>query len=65
MSLFARRRDALRRLLAEKSLAALLVTDETNVTYLTGFSGDSSSLVVMPDREVILSDRRYTQQLSE
>ena len=65
MSLFARRRDALRRLLAEKSLAALLVTDESNVTYLTGFTGDSSFLIVQREGEILLSDRRYTQQLEE
>src|SRR5438094_240000 len=32
------RRDSLRRLLREKSLAAMLVTDELNVTYLAGFT---------------------------
>lgn len=62
---FARRKDALRRLLAEKSLAALLVSDERNVTYLTGFTGDSSYLIVAADRELLITDGRYTQQLSE
>ena len=65
MSIFALRRDSLRRLLAEKSLPALLVTDERNVTYLTGFTGDSSYLLVTPDRELLISDRRYTTQLEE
>src|SRR4029077_12883558 len=62
---FARRRAALRRLLAEKSLAALLVTDELNVTYLTGFTGDSSYLVIAADRELLITEGRYTQQLAE
>jgi Xaa-Pro aminopeptidase len=65
MTVFSARRDALRRLLAEKSLAALLVTDERNVTYLTGFTGDSSYLVVSKSTELLLSDRRYSQQLEE
>ena len=65
MTVFAARRDALRRLLVEKSLDALLVTDERNVTYLTGFSGDSSYLVVSRKSELLLSDRRYSQQLEE
>jgi Xaa-Pro aminopeptidase len=65
MSIFAARRDNLRRLLAEKSLPALLVTDECNVTYLTGFTGDSSYLLVAPGRELLISDRRYTTQLEE
>src|SRR5688572_5929081 len=65
MTVFPARRDALRRMLAEKSLEALLVTDERNVTYLTGFTGDSSYLLVSRDRELLLSDRRYSQQLDE
>src|SRR4051812_860731 len=65
MSNFAHRRESLCRLLAEKSLAALLVTDELNVTYLTGFTGDSSYLVIAVDRELLITDGRYTQQLAE
>jgi Xaa-Pro aminopeptidase len=65
MSIFLRRRESLRRILVKKSLPALLVTDERNVTYLTGFTGDSSSLVVTADRECLISDERYTQQLAE
>jgi len=64
-AIFPLRRDSLRRLLAEKSLAALLVTNEINVSYLTGFSGDSSYLVVSSDRELLITDGRYTQQLAE
>jgi len=64
MSNFARRRDSLRRLLSEKSLAALLVTDEHNVTYLSGFTGDSSYLLITGDRELLVTDGRYTEQLA-
>lgn len=62
---FVLRREALRRVLCQKSLPALLVTSELNVTYLTGFTGDSSYLVVTPDRELLITDGRYTQQLAE
>jgi Xaa-Pro aminopeptidase len=62
---YARRRDSLRRLLREKSLPALLVTDELNVTYLTGFTGDSSYLAISEGRELLITDGRYTQQLAE
>lgn len=65
MSSFARRRDALRRLLIDQALPALLVTEERNVAYLTGFTGDSSFLLITRDREIVLSDRRYEQQLQE
>jgi Xaa-Pro aminopeptidase len=65
MSNFARRRDELRRLLLQKSLPNLLVTAELNVTYLTGFTGDSSYLLLAADRELLITDGRYTQQLAE
>jgi Xaa-Pro aminopeptidase len=59
------RREALRQLLSRIKVASLLVTDELNVTYLTGFSGDSSCLLISGDRELLITDGRYTQQLAE
>lgn len=47
-------------------LSGVLVTNETNVGYLTGFSGDSSALLVETGgRDTIVSDGRYTTQLAE
>lgn len=43
----------------------LLVTHPANVTYLTGFTGDSSHLLLMPRGEIMISDGRYAQQLAE
>ncbi len=69
MTIYESRRDQLRHLLQKKSLAALLVMDERNVTYLTGFTGDSSYLVVRSaadgTAELMITDQRYTQQLAE
>jgi Xaa-Pro aminopeptidase len=42
---------------------ALLVTNEINVSYLSGFSGDSSYLLVQPHQTTIISDGRYETQL--
>lgn len=44
---------------------AVLITNFTNVTYLTGFTGDDSFLLVGDGVEIILSDPRYTQQIEE
>lgn len=44
---------------------ALLITDEVNVRYLTGFTGDSSYLLVETDKATLLSDRRYETQISQ
>jgi Xaa-Pro aminopeptidase len=61
----ARRREALQATLAAEGggAAALLVASETNVGYLTGFTGDSSVLLLSGDRALVVSDGRYTEQL--
>ena len=59
------RRAKLRRLIKKDRLSAILVTNETNVTYLTGFTGDSSYLLLTPENQIILSDHRYGTQLQE
>ena len=59
------RRDKLRRAVGKSGADAILVTNFTNVTYLTGFTGDDSYLLVRSDGDLMLSDSRYTIQLQE
>ncbi len=59
------RREKLRKLLKKTGAEALLVTSVPNVTYLTGFSGDSSYLLVTHDNQVLISDGRYVTQIEE
>ena len=61
----AQRRDRLRQIMASEGLDALLVTNPVSVTYLTGFSGDSSYVVLSRDRAILASDFRYKQQLAQ
>src|SRR3954462_9775751 len=61
----ARRRQRLTELLTNEGLDALLITNPVNVTYLTGFSGESSYLVLSRDRAVLVSDFRFIEQLAE
>lgn len=61
---YSSRRQRLRRRFA-KLAPAMLVTGELNVSYLTGFSGDSSWLLLTADRELLISDFRYRIQLEE
>jgi Xaa-Pro aminopeptidase len=61
----ALRRGKLTQTLADEALDALLITNPVNVTYLTGFSGDSSHLVLTRDRALLVSDSRYTVQIAE
>lgn len=55
--------EKLRKLLADQQVDCLLVTGETDVRYLAGFSGDSSYLLISASRAAILSDRRYETQI--
>lgn len=59
------RRQRIQSLLQAESLDALLVTNPVNVTYLTGFTGDSSYLIVLPARAILVSDGRFVMQLAE
>ena len=59
------RRGKLRKAVKKAGADALLVTNFTNVTYLTGFTGDDAYLLVQLNGDVILSDGRYITQLEE
>src|SRR5437764_244389 len=65
MEPFARRREQLARQLHDEGLDAFLITSTVNVTYLTGFTGDSSHLVLTRDRALLVSDPRYTGQIAD
>jgi Xaa-Pro aminopeptidase len=60
-----KRRDRLRAGLKRLGADGLLVTNFVNVTYLTGFTGDDSFLLVRPKGELLISDGRYVTQLGE
>lgn len=62
---FVARRAKLRGLIRRTKADALLVTNFINVTYLTGFTGDDSYLLVTDDSELLITDPRYTTQLEE
>jgi Xaa-Pro aminopeptidase len=61
----ARRRRQLARHLKDDGVDALLITALPNVTYLTGFSGDSSYLVLRRNRAILISDPRFAEQIEE
>jgi len=61
----ARRADRLVDLLAERELDALIVTNVTNVRYLTGFTGTNGACVVGREERVFFTDFRYVQQSGE
>jgi Xaa-Pro aminopeptidase len=65
MAPYARRRDDLFRAVRAAGLDALLVAKACNVSYLTGFTGDSSYLLVTPSRVILVSDDRFRMQIEQ
>ncbi|MDR6224670.1 M24 family metallopeptidase [Desmospora profundinema] len=59
------RLERLRKWLSKRNLEALLVTHPVNRRYLTGFTGSSGWVLVTGDRQVLISDFRYTEQGKE
>jgi Xaa-Pro aminopeptidase/Xaa-Pro dipeptidase len=59
------RRRALRARLAPVDLVGLLVTKPVNMRYLTGFAGSYGALLLLHDRTVFFTDRRYERQAAE
>ncbi|MGH9128397.1 MAG: M24 family metallopeptidase [Acidimicrobiales bacterium] len=49
----------------EAGIDALLVTNLTNVSYLTGFTGTAGMVLVGPDSATLLTDGRYRTQSAE
>src|SRR3954469_18885474 len=62
---FATRRRSLGRRLKPLGLDALLVSNPVNVTYLTGFTGEASYLIVGRSRQLLVTDGRFTEQLAD
>ena len=65
MKPFVLRRERLVDLLKDDAVDAFLITHPVNVTYLTGFSGEASYLIVAKTQTILVSDGRFTQQIEE
>ena len=49
-------------ILKEKKLDAILVSDPFNMRYITGFRGGEGYVYLSEQRQVLLTDSRYTTQ---
>jgi Xaa-Pro aminopeptidase len=56
------RGERLAKLVSERELDQLFVSDLTNVRYLTGFAGTNGACLVSPDELVFFTDFRYTER---
>ena len=62
---YAGRREEFCRQMAEQELDAYLVLARPNVRYLSGFTGEDTTLLVTANRTVLVTDSRYTEQAAE
>lgn len=58
----AKRLKSLQRLVSQKNLHALWITNPVNIKYLSGFSGSSATLLIGTKEAYILTDFRYLSQ---
>jgi Xaa-Pro aminopeptidase len=65
MANFASRRERLWHAANAEGLDTLLITNPINVTYLTGFSGEASYLILTKAKTLLVSDGRFTGQIAE
>lgn len=61
----ATRRSKLLNLIRRSGTSALLVTNPRNVTYLTGFTGEDTYLLIGPKQLQLFSDSRFETQLQD
>ncbi|MFM8271538.1 MAG: M24 family metallopeptidase [Gemmata sp.] len=59
------RRSAIGPTFRAQGLDGFLVTAAVNVTYLTGFTGDSSYFAALPKHDTLISDTRFEEQVKE
>jgi Xaa-Pro aminopeptidase len=57
-----KRIEAVRRQLKKQKLHAMIVISVENVRYLTGFTGHDSWVLVLPDKAILITDSRFTEQ---
>ncbi|MCU1232097.1 MAG: peptidase [Candidatus Solibacter sp.] len=59
---YEQRRQAVAEGLAGRKLDALLVSFSPNLRYLSGFTGSSGALLILPGKSILLTDPRYQIQ---
>ncbi len=51
--------------MAKRRLDALLVSNVVNVSYLSGFTGEDTVLMILPDSAYLITDFRYVEQAQQ
>ncbi|HIB05888.1 MAG TPA: aminopeptidase P family protein [Candidatus Marinimicrobia bacterium] len=61
-SIYSKRQQDLRMVLDERGLDGMLITNLTNVRYISGFTGSAASCLITPEGQYFVTDGRYIEQ---
>ena len=61
-SIYSKRQQDLRKVLDERGLDGMLITNLTNVRYISGFTGSAASCLITPEGQYFVTDGRYIEQ---
>ena len=61
-TIYTTRQENLKNVLAEKGLDGILITNLTNIRYISGFTGSAASCLVTPSGQYFITDGRYIEQ---
>jgi len=61
---FKRRNSVAQSLLAKNKISALLVTNKTNIRYLSGFTGSAGFILLTKTKPILFTDSRYFEGAS-
>ncbi len=57
-------REAIREIFKNTGVEALFITDPHNMWYLSGFRGGEGMVYISPERQIVITDSRYTESAS-
>ena len=61
-SIYSKRQKDLRMVVDERGLDGMLITNLTNVRYISGFTGSAASCLITPEGQYFVTDGRYIEQ---
>ena len=60
--IYIKRQEKLKKALGKKGLEGILITNLTNVRYISGFTGSAASCFITPEGQYFITDGRYIEQ---
>ena len=61
-AIYFKRQTNLKNVLSDKGFDGMLITNLTNIRYISGFTGSAASCLVTMDGQYFITDGRYIEQ---